>query len=549
MMIPFDNELDQLLTQAEALLQDQKPMEALDLLDRARTLEPHHAWTMLFRGVALGQLGRTEEAVPQLIGAADAHIEDIDIQVDASRHLSLLEHHQDALICANRAVDIDDNDAGAHAVRAEVLERLGRISEALPSREYALSLDPDDTDSRYYLAVDYCDLGRYQDAYDAAQPLFLQFADDPDIVRLHGACLSYLDNHLEALSKWAELERLEGMNPNLLHNRASTLDALGLRQEALATITEAIELEPELAMNYYTRGMVYEHIGDFPGAIEDYLTALAHDPNHLDAAVNLVELATSIDATRMVLDRVNVLLEHEAESAKLLYIFGRLAMDLDDLALAQRALEEAILREPSLGICWYTLSMLYSMAGEPEAALAAADRALHDFADDFSLWLNRGQALQDLQRIPEAMASYDRAAALVPEDDMPWFYLGRLLLLELDRPLAARGALKEAVRLQPDNDAAMWMLALCYLRTGQSLDGSRLIQQLLSRDPGHLWGHLLRAAWHVQRGDLDAAIDDLEFAASQGYDTRLLLNEPLFAPIFTDPRFLATMRDTADDED
>ncbi len=139
------------MTQAEALLQDQKPNEALDLLERARALEPHYAWTMLFSGVALGQLGparmkpcRNSLAPPMTIR------EDIDIQVDAARHLSVLEHHQDALICANRAVEIDANDAGAHAVRAEVLERLGRIEEALPSREAAIALDGEDTDSRYF---------------------------------------------------------------------------------------------------------------------------------------------------------------------------------------------------------------------------------------------------------------------------------------------------------------------------------------------------------------------------------------------------------------
>jgi len=538
-MTPFENELDQLLTQAEALLQDQKPVEALALLERAQTLEPHHAWTMLFRGVALGQLGRTEEAVPQLIGAADSQLEDIDIQVDAARHLALLEYPQDALICAGRAVEIDANDAGAHAVRAEVLERLGRISEALSSRETALTLDSEDTDSRYYLAVDFCDVGRYDEAYQTAQPLFDQFPDDPDIIRLHGACLSYLDRHQDALIKWAELERLEGVNPNLLHNRASTLDALGRRDEALATISEAIEAEPDMAMNHYTRGMIHEHAGDDAAAIDDYLAALALDPGHTDAAINLVELTTAMNATLPVLERVNKLLEEHPTSAQLLYVAARLTMDLGDLPQARRLLEDAILREPGLGISWYTLTMLYSMTGDAEAVLASADRALRDFPEDAALWLTRGQAMQDLRRYPEAMECYDRAATLVPDDDMPWFYLGRLLLLELDRPAAARGALREAVRLHPENDAAMWMLALCYLRTGQSADGSRLIQQLLNGDPNHLWGHLLRAAWYVQQGQLNEALDDLAYAGSQGYDLRLLLNEPLFEPLWSDPRFRA----------
>ena len=121
-MKPFENEIDQILTQAEALLQDEKPTEALALLERGRKLEPRHGWLTLFRGVAFAQLGRTEEATDQLIIAADNNRKDIDIQVDAARHLSLLEQHQDALVCANRAIELEESDAGAQAILGEVLE-------------------------------------------------------------------------------------------------------------------------------------------------------------------------------------------------------------------------------------------------------------------------------------------------------------------------------------------------------------------------------------------------------------------------------------------
>lgn len=533
----FENEIDQLLTQAEAHLQERQAEDALALLDRVVMLEPNHAWAQLFRGVALGQLGRAEEAIDQLIRTSDCHQEDIDVQVDVARHLAMLEQYQDALICANRAVNLDANDGGAHAVRAEALEHLGRVVEATPEREAALSMEEEDTDSRYYLAVDLCDLGRYDEAWRAAEPLFAQYPDDPDIIRLHGACLSYQDQHEQALHKWAELERLEGLTPNLLHNRASTLDALGMHQEALDTINEAIEAEPYMGINYYTRGMIHEHNGDDEAAISDYLLALEHDPEHLDAAINLVELAPVVQAVPQVLTRVNAMLARHPAAAKLLYVLGRVKMEMGDLPGAQRTLEDAICREPKMSIGWYTLSMLYTISGDPEAALRAADRALKDFPDDPGIWLNRGQAFEELKRYHEAMECYDRAIAFAPEDSAPWFHLGRLLLLDLERPGGARGALKEALRLQPENDTLMWLLALCYMRLGQSEDALREIRGLLSRYPDHPWGRVLRATWHAQRGDMDAAFADLRIATSQGYDVRLLLDEPLFKPLWSDPRF------------
>ena len=538
----FDQEIEQLLSDAETLLHEEKPAEALALLEQARTLAPNHVWTQLFRGVALGQLGQADEAIVELIAAADRQPDDIDIQVDAARHLALLDQVQDAAVCAHRAVALDAGDAGAQAILAEVLERQGRISEALPARESALLLDPEDADSRYFLAVDLCDLGRHEESFTVAAPLFQQFPEDPDILRLHGACLSYLHHHTQALGKWAELERLEGISANLLHNRASTLDALGRHAEALATVDEAIALEPDVAINFNTRGIIYEHCDNPEAALEDYLAALAADVNHLDAAINLIELATSTHAVARVLVRVDALLAQEPSAAKLLYVRARLWMELGDFPRAQQALEEALRCEPSLGIAWYTLSMLHGIAGNPRAALQASERAIHDFPDDPGIWLNRGQAYEELHQIEDAMTCYDRAVEQAPEDGAPWFHLGRLLLLGLERPGSARGALKEALRLQPENDMVMCLLSLCYLRLGQGEDAARHIRQVLASHPAHPWGWVLHAAWHTQRGEMDAAFADLRTATTHGYDLQLLAREPLFQPIWADPRFAETCR-------
>lgn len=536
-MIPFENEIDRLLTQAEALLQDDKPVEALGLLDRARKLQPNHSWTMLFRGVALGQLGQTEEAIVQLIAAADSSQEDIDIQVDAARHLSLLEQYQDAIICAERAVNLDDNDAGGHAIFGEILERMGRITDAIPHREQALLLEPTELDSRYYLAVNLCDLGQYEEAFSVAQPLFTEFSDDPDIIRLHGACLSYLGRHQEALGCWAELERLEGLSPNLLHNRASTLDVVGLRDEALQTINEAIALEPDLAMNYYTRGMIQEHRGDDAAAIQDYITVLSMDEDHLDAVVNLVELAVTVDVAPTVLEHVQHLLGFTPDAAKLLYAHGRLLMEMGELPESAQVIASAVRHEPALAIGWYTLTMLYGMMGDFELSVIASDHALRYFQDDAGLWFNRALALHDLKRLPEAMDCYDKAIILSPEDPLPWLQIGRLFLLDNDRPADARGALHEALMRQPDNQSTMWMLALSELRLGNSAEALTVLEGLLADDADHLWGRLVRAALFAQQGRMDMAYKDLCVAARQGYDTRLLLNEPLFEPLWTNPQF------------
>lgn len=536
-MTPYDNDIDQLLTQAEAFLQEDKPMEALALLERARKIQPGHAWMLLFRGVALGQLGRVDEAITDLIASADKNVGDIDIQVDAARHLASLDQYQDALVCAQRAIALDANDAGANAIFGEALEHLGRVPEAVNYRELAVSLDPSDIDSRYYLAVNLCDVGRFDEAFVVSKALLDEMPDDADILRLYGACLSYLGRHQEALGVWAKLERLEGINPNLLHNRASTLDALELHDEALATINEAIDIEPDLGINYFTRALFHEHNANDEAAIDDYLTSLTLDPDYLDAVINLIELATVTNKVDKVLQRVEELLLATPESAKLLYAKGRLFMEMEKPAEGTEYIEAAVRREPAFGIGWYTLTMMYVMTGNLESAVTASDHALRYFPDDAGLWFNRGLALHDLHRYPEAVASYDKAANLAPDDPMAWIQLGRVMLLDLDRPADAQGVFREVLRLQPGMPSALWMLALACLRLKKYDEASGIIAKLLETIPDHLWGHLVRAALHAQQQNFDAAFADLHIAAEEGYDTRLLLNEPLFEPLWTDPRF------------
>jgi tetratricopeptide (TPR) repeat protein len=273
--------------------------------------------------------------------------------------------------------------------------------------------------------------------------------------------------------------------------------------------------------------------------VADYLEALTQDPHHLESAMNLVEMAPLIGSGLVAeaQSRLHVLQGDHPHEAVLRYASGRLALEQGNFATALRQLESAVRCDPHLGVGWYTLSMLCSMMGEFAASASAADRALRYFPDDTSLWLNRAQAMQEQKLYAEAMASYDQAINLAPYDSLPWLQLGRLLLLDLDRVADARGALREAHRLSPDDDNIIWLLALCALRLGREDEAATEIAKLLSKDPSHLWGRLLRAMLNAQQQDPDAAFADLAVVVSLGYDVSVLSAEPLFAQLKSDARF------------
>jgi tetratricopeptide (TPR) repeat protein len=80
--------------------------------------------------------------------------------------------------------------------------------------------------------------------------------------------------------KDARTQALEAQNEAHAFAREGRLD------EAIARYTEAIAIDPSIALIYHGRGVVYREVGDHPAALADFTKALELDP---DRAVTYLE--------------------------------------------------------------------------------------------------------------------------------------------------------------------------------------------------------------------------------------------------------------------
>ena len=76
-----------------------------------------------------------------------------------------------------------------------------------------------------------------------------------------------------------------------------------------------------------------------------------------------------------------------------------------------------------LGFAWQRCS-------QPEKALYYYQLALQQSSDDYNIWDNYGTALQDLMRIDEAIAAYNKAIALRPDHPIPRWHRSLAYLLQ-----------------------------------------------------------------------------------------------------------------------
>jgi tetratricopeptide (TPR) repeat protein len=124
-----------------------------------------------------------------------------------------------------------------------------------------------------------------------------------------------------------------------------------------------------------------------------------------------------------------------------------------------------------------------------EARLAEYDQELLKRADDSYLLNRKGQVLERLGRVGEAMTCFERAVASAPETPSYHFNLARAASA-LGRAESAIAEYREVARLQPSDAAAHYTLALALQKQGDDQDAIAEFDRAVALVPGNSNVHL-----------------------------------------------------------
>lgn len=135
----------------------------------------------------------------------------------------------------------------------------------------------------------------------------------------------------------------------------------------------------------------------------------------------------------------------------------------------------------------------------------------------------RGISLVDLGDLPAALAEFEAAAALTPEDPTLWVWQG-VLRLELGEPEKAEADFDMARELYGAERDFLLERGKAYLRVGDLARAEADATQIIGEHPDWGWGYYLRGAVALEREDLRASVADFDMAAqlaSRAQDTAL----------------------------
>ncbi len=123
-----------------------------------------------------------------------------------------------------------------------------------------------------------------------------------------------------------------------------------------------------------------------------------------------------------------------------------------------------------------------------------------------------GENLVEDGDLRAALAEFEAAAALTPDDSTLWTWQG-VIHLELGELDEAREAFAIARPLYETEADFLLDRGMTYLHVGNLEAASADVEQIIAADPSSAIAHYVRSSVAVERGDYDAAIADLEWAA------------------------------------
>jgi tetratricopeptide (TPR) repeat protein len=361
--------------------------------------------TALQTGTEHHAAGRFDEAERAYVGLIE---EGYGAEADVHHLLALVRDAkgdlEGALSACDAARRADAVSPDLLILRADLLRRLTRLSEALSALDELLVLDPHHGGARSLRGVVLLGLQRFQEALDGydASPFEALSAK---VLNNRGTALEGLGRLEEAHESYAEAAVRDPTYALARHNDGSALFKLGRFEEALASFDAAIELRRDLAETYNFRGAVLQKLDRFSEALENFERAIALRPSFPDAWSN-----------RSIALRA----------------LGRLEE-------AKRSAEEAVRLKPDFVEAMNSLGSAFVALRRFPEALEMFRRALSLSPDYVAVHLNLGLALEMAGDLDGALTHLERAAALDPGSPEPIYAAGLVRIRQGDLQTGFRG--------------------------------------------------------------------------------------------------------------
>ncbi|BAT56404.1 TPR domain protein [Nostoc sp. NIES-3756] len=217
------------------------------------------------------------------------------------------------------------------------------------------------------------------------------------------------------------------INPNLAvayNDRGLARYDSGDRQAAIEDYNQAIKANPNLAVAYYNRGLARYDLGDKQTAIEDYTQAVTINPNNANAYYNRGLTRYELGDKQTAIEDYTQAIKVDPNYANAYYNRGLARYDIGDKQTAIEDYTQAIAIRPEYANAYIGRGLARSDLGNKQAAIADYTEAIRINPNSALAYYNRGIDKSDLGDKQGAIDDYTQSIKLNPNDADTYYNRG-----------------------------------------------------------------------------------------------------------------------------
>jgi tetratricopeptide (TPR) repeat protein len=339
--------------------------------------------------------------------------------------------------------------------------------------------------------------------------------EEPDALQLLGVLRRAQGRTDEAEALYRRSIAANPVQPQVHHNLGNLFYSLGRIDEALAAQREAIRLKPNYVEAYLNLGLALLMAGDFTGAEESFRAALRIQPNFTFAkqslATALTEQNRPKEAEALLRQTLALGSRDPRQIAALEHNLGVAVKMQDRFDEALRLFDAAQTKVPDLIMVDYNRGNTLQHLGRLEEAVACYRRAIGRNPLHMAAHRDLNALLYRLGRDAEFLRSYDEVASLYPEYGALPLAKGEFLFLKEDYDRAEE-EFRRAVHLKPDDVMPHDGLGLILASKGEFDAAIAEHETAVDMEPDNVqaWRNFSRTL--VRAGDAKKAIEAAERA-------------------------------------
>jgi tetratricopeptide (TPR) repeat protein len=278
----------------QALQQQGKQPEAIDVLTQALKLAPSSAEAHLAVSRSLISLGQRIEAIDHLRRALALRPSDAEAEGALGVTLAETDQMEEAVAHLRQAVALRPDFAPAWQNLGVTLGRMGRHEEGLQALEEAVRVDPHYGEAWYNLGIVHKDLRHYERAETCYRNALEHRPGHAGALNNLGQLLTEVGRPEEGVVLLREAAWLDPALKEAPGNLALALAELGRFQEAEEAYHQALKLDPWDAKTHGNYGCMLKEQGRFAEALAAFQVALWLDPHsaslHYNRGLTLLQM-------------------------------------------------------------------------------------------------------------------------------------------------------------------------------------------------------------------------------------------------------------------